>query len=280
MMSNTVQGQEMMEQARNRRDELEQIVFHVLQKDIDYTVLENRRLCLLKPGAEKLCDYYGYAIQFELVQSSSSHINEQAMYMVKAILRDNMSQQIIAEGLGLASSQESRYAGKKSMDVANTILKIAKKRALVDAAITAVGGSFLFTQDMEEMQHKTNSQQRNQAGYQSQNGSQNTQRANAGNTQQGNYQKNSNRSYNHRNKGGNNGYSHADKGGDSQNNTVEATEKQIRYIEKLVSKRKISLEQVRMEMEKRFGLIDYRRLTKQQASDFIQDLQEMQPWAS
>ena len=33
MMSNTVQGQEMMEQARNRRDELEQIVFHVLQKD-------------------------------------------------------------------------------------------------------------------------------------------------------------------------------------------------------------------------------------------------------
>ena len=36
-------------------------------------------------------------------------------------------------------------------DTANTVLKMAKKRALVDAVLTVTGASDMFTQDIEDM---------------------------------------------------------------------------------------------------------------------------------
>lgn len=49
---------------------------------------------------------------------------------------------------------ESQKSGKSEnsdiADVYNTVLKIAKKRALVDAALTATAASDIFTQDLEE----------------------------------------------------------------------------------------------------------------------------------
>jgi predicted RNA-binding Zn-ribbon protein involved in translation (DUF1610 family) len=50
---------------------------------------------------------------------------------------------------------EQQQAGKVEnadiADVYNTVLKMAKKRALIDAVLTATAASHLFTQDMEEM---------------------------------------------------------------------------------------------------------------------------------
>ena len=175
MFNRTAQGQDMMEQLRVRRDELEQAVHSLLKPEIDYTMVDERRLCLLKPGAEKLCDYFGYIVQYDLVQSSASHVNEQAMYIVKAILTSWQTGEKVSEGLGLASSQESRYEGQSSMDVANTILKMAKKRAMVDAVISAVGGSFLFTQDLEDRESNSQPmQQNNGSGFQQNKGGQYT----------------------------------------------------------------------------------------------------------
>lgn len=298
MMSNTVKGQMYMEEARLNYDTLEQTVRKNLREKIDYLKTDGGKLCLLKPGAEKLCDHYGFAVQFELLESAGSHVREMAMYVVKAILTDMHSGVKVAEGLGMANSHESKYESQNSMNVANTILKMAKKRAMVDAVITAVHGSFLFTQDLEDMQsayRQLDDQNGNNSrnGYQNQpkqqnqtsqgnnygrnsgygNKSQTTQSNRSGNTQKNNYNNSYKNNYN-------NNYNKNTKNNTAGSTGNQVTSRQINLIEKLISQQRISRDQVCMELEKRFQLIDYRSLDKQQASDFIQALQDMQPWAS
>ena len=202
MFAGTVQGQDMMEQMRLKRDELEQIIHNALQPEVDYMILDNRKFCLLKAGAEKLSDYYGYTVRYQLVQASANHVTEHALYIVKAILKSWQTGEDVAEGLGLASSQEEKYEGLDSMEVANTVLKMAKKRAYVDAVITAVGGSFLFTQDLEEKRtesvsvgnpNRNNYPQKQNFSYQN---DQNSYQKNQSN----HYGKNNNRNYGNQNK--------------------------------------------------------------------------------
>ena len=273
-----------MENARLEHEYLEQVVKNRLTEKLDYLKTDSGKLCLLKSGAEKLCDYYGLSVQIELIESTSSHIKDMAMYTVKAILSDIESGVKLAEGLGMASSQESRYQQQSSTNVANTILKMAKKRAMVDAVITAVHGSFLFTQDLEDIQSAYNQLKDNQTSRNQSTGYQNRQSNNQG--QKNSYGKNN--GYNNKgqnswnNKSGSSqrssNSSYGNKTGVGTNNS--ATDKQINLIEQLISRQRISRDQVCMELEKRFSTVDYRSLNRQQASDFIQALQDMQPWAS
>lgn len=237
MFATTVQGQEMMEQLRLKRDELEQAVHNLLKPEIDYLVMDERRLCLLKPGAEKLCDYFGYTVQYELVQSSASHVTEQAMYIVKAVLSDWQTGAKISEGLGLASSQESRYDGQSSMDVANTILRTSKERALIDAVISAIGGSFLFTQDQVKSNYSGDFQQNQSGSYPAK------EQNNRNQYQQNGYGKSGSRNYGNQNKGGKNGYG-TKSGYKNSSNGGAITESQVSYIENLVSKLRINRQQL------------------------------------
>ena len=282
MLNSTVHGQDMMEQIRLKQDELEQIIHRALQPEVDYMVLDNHRFCLLKAGAEKLCDYYGYRVQYQLVQSSSSHVNEQAMYIVKASLVSWQTGEVIAEGLGLASSQESRYENQNSMDVANTVLKIAKKRAMVDAVITAVGGSFLLTQDLEDMQ-SGNFQQKtgSRGGFQSNNRGNSQPQQNSYQKKQDNgYGKSGSRNYGGQGKSGKPGYGSGGGNKNASKSCELATENQISYIEQLVSKLRINRQQLTAMLKESFDTMDYRSLNKQQASDFIQQLREQNTQAS
>ena len=43
------------------------------------------------------------------------------------------------------------YADTNPFEIANTLLKMAKKRALIDAVLSATRSSDLFTQDMEDL---------------------------------------------------------------------------------------------------------------------------------
>lgn len=51
----------------------------------------------------------------------------------------------------IVSQQVGRIANEDLADCYNTVLKMAKKRALVDAALTATAASDIFTQDIEDM---------------------------------------------------------------------------------------------------------------------------------
>lgn len=281
MFAGTVQGQDMMEQMRLKRDELEQIIHTALQPEVDYMILDNRKFCLLKAGAEKLSDYYGYTIRYQLVQASANHVTEHALYIVKAILKSWQTGEDVAEGLGLASSQEEKYEGLDSMEVANTVLKMAKKRAYVDAVITAVGGSFLFTQDLEEKRtesvsvgnpNRNNCSQKQNFSYQT---NQNSYQKNQSN----HYRKNNNRNYGNQNKS-KGSYQPKEGNRNQGKESGNATENQINYIEQLVAKLRLNRQQVCVMLKDNFNVQDYRQLSKQQASDFIQLLREQNPQAS
>ncbi len=55
------------------------------------------------------------------------------------------------DGDGRIAAQAERAENPDTADVQNTILKMAAKRALVDATLKAVRGSGVFTQDIEDM---------------------------------------------------------------------------------------------------------------------------------
>ena len=57
----------------------------------------------------------------------------------------------VGQGIGSCSSLESKYI-RQPRDSENTVLKMAKKRAYVDAVLTTLGLSDRFTQDVEDIE--------------------------------------------------------------------------------------------------------------------------------
>lgn len=140
---------------------------------------------LLKPGAEKILMSLGITSSYELIEHTEKFEGKGFFaYTVKCILLKNG--QKITEGLGHANSREKKWAyesvyekdlpegtdtsllkkrefnGKNGTyykyeieaDVnskANTILKMAKKRAQIDAVLTVASLSEIFTQDFDDL---------------------------------------------------------------------------------------------------------------------------------
>jgi hypothetical protein len=126
----------------------------VLEEGIDYGFPAGQRdpsqkPSLYKSGAEKLTRLFNLTPKFELLKSEERE--DFVMYTFKCILktRDGF---IVGEGYGLANSREKRHWSENPLGNANTILKIAKKRSHVDAVLTGLGASNVFTQDLEDME--------------------------------------------------------------------------------------------------------------------------------
>jgi hypothetical protein len=119
---------------------------------IDYGIMPGvTKPTLLKPGAEKLCDVFGFSKRFEISNRLEDWEEGIFAYEVKAILINKANQLVEAEGLGSCNCRERKYLKQNAYNIANTLLKMAKKRALVDAVLTATRSSGIFTQDMEDM---------------------------------------------------------------------------------------------------------------------------------
>lgn len=159
---------------------------------------------LLKAGAEKLCFSFRLAPEFQIQQTDLP--GEHREYRVVCTLRSISTGAVLGAGIGLCSTQESRYRWRKAerrcpecgketiikgksefgggwlcyikkggcgakfrdmdpqiiqqsvgqvenpclADSYNTVLKMSKKRALVDACLTCLGASDIFTQDIED----------------------------------------------------------------------------------------------------------------------------------
>jgi hypothetical protein len=73
-------------------------------------------------------------------------------YEIKVTLLNKRTTNVEAEGIGSCNSRERRYKNQDAANIANTILKMAKKRALVDATLSATRASGIFTQDLEDME--------------------------------------------------------------------------------------------------------------------------------
>ena len=162
----------------------------VMVEKQDYGVIPGTdKPTLLKPGAEKLCELYGYAITIKHLDEMVDRQTGFYRAKVTVALVHRQSGVIIAEGVGEANTMEGRYRYRwvpqwklpKGFDVKslhceerknrngetyrtyrmenddpytlwNTVLKMAKKRGLVDAALSATRSSGIFTQDLEDLQ--------------------------------------------------------------------------------------------------------------------------------
>ena len=104
---------------------------------------------MLKPGAEKICMLLGLRSEFEIADATRDFDQGCFQYVVRCRLyRGDM---LVTEGLGSCNTKERKYASQDAYSIDNTVLKMAKKRALVDAALMVGSLSDLFTQDLEDM---------------------------------------------------------------------------------------------------------------------------------
>lgn len=132
------------------------LVKNTLTVDQDYGIIPGtNKPTLLKPGAEKIIMIMGLTSRYEVTEKVENYEEGFFSYTVKSQLFKNG--QLITEGFGLANTRETRYKlkeGKGWQDpytIANTVLKMAKKRAQVDASLTVGSLSNVFTQDLEDL---------------------------------------------------------------------------------------------------------------------------------
>lgn len=71
-------------------------------------------------------------------------------YVIRCRLISRASGVQIGSGIGVASTMESKYIDRPR-DLENTIAKMAKKRAQIDAVLSTFGLSEMFTQDLDDM---------------------------------------------------------------------------------------------------------------------------------
>ena len=130
--------------------QFQQVIQHTLRQNHDYGVVPGtNKPTLLKPGAEKLLMMMGLRSEFEIVDSTRDFENGFFQYQVRCKLyRGDM---LITEGLGACNTRERKYLKQDPYTLDNTVLKMAKKRALVDATLLVASLSDIFTQDLEDM---------------------------------------------------------------------------------------------------------------------------------
>lgn len=99
---------------------------------------------LFKAGAEKLCKFYGLAPSFSVVR----RVNRRGVHVLVTCTVGTGD--LVVTGVGSANSAERKYRKQEPLDVDNTLVKMASKRAFVDATLRATATSGLFSQDLEE----------------------------------------------------------------------------------------------------------------------------------
>jgi hypothetical protein len=104
---------------------------------------------LLKPGAEKILMLLGLTSEFEIIDSTRDFEKGFFQYQVRCRLYKNGM--VITEGLGSCNTKERKYVKQDPFSVDNTVLKMGKKRALIDATLLVASLSEVFTQDIEDM---------------------------------------------------------------------------------------------------------------------------------
>lgn len=167
---------------------IQNVMHRVMLKGQHYGVIPGcgDKPALLKPGAEKILEAFRLAPD-PIVEDLST--SDEIRYRVKVRITHQITGKFIGAGIGECSSGEEKYKWRSAVndeefnatpedrkrlkykkgwngradekikqirtnpsDQANTILKMAKKRALVDGAITVTSASDIFAQDIDEME--------------------------------------------------------------------------------------------------------------------------------
>lgn len=164
---------------------IQEVMNQVMKANVHYGVIPGcKEPSLFKPGAEKIMATFRLSADPEVIDISDS---DQIRYRVKLRLVSSGGV-FVGAGIGECSSNEEKYKWRRALckeefdeapvdrkrekwskgykgaanykqqqirtepaDLANTILKMAKKRALIDAVLTCTAASDCFTQDIEDL---------------------------------------------------------------------------------------------------------------------------------
>lgn len=140
-----------VEEAKLFDDEMNRFIDTVLIAGVDFGIIPNcKKPTLLKSGAEKILNYLGLIARTEVTNRVEDYNVGFFSYETKVYLID-YNGVVKGEGIGITNTREGKYAKSNGYAVQNTVLKMAKKRALVDAALNVGNLSARFTQDVEDM---------------------------------------------------------------------------------------------------------------------------------
>lgn len=160
--------------------QMQGVVQKTLKKGHDFgEVPGTSKPTLLKPGGEKICMLFGLNPEYEFLQTTEDYDKEFFSYNIRCTLFRNG--QPVAQGVGSCNSKEKKYRfinvdkipenyvgiqeeftdkygrvkykinNSDICSLVNTILKMAKKRAFIDAVLQVASLSEVFTQDIEDM---------------------------------------------------------------------------------------------------------------------------------
>lgn len=148
---------ESVQKTLSKINQFQMVIQNTLKKDHDYGVIPGTpKPTLLKPGAEKIQMLLGVTSEYEVIERVQDYEKGFFAFTVRCIIYKNGTK--ITEGLGHCNTLEPKYHRKKTgelldpYDKVNTVLKMAKKRAQIDATLTLASLSEVFTQDIEDMQ--------------------------------------------------------------------------------------------------------------------------------
>jgi hypothetical protein len=140
--------------------QFQKVIQNTLNPNYDYGVVPGtNKPTLLKPGAEKILMLMGLRSEFEVLESTRNFEDGFFQYQVKCKLyKDEV---LITEGLGACNTKETKYIKLDPFTLDNTVLKMAKKRALIDATLLVASLSEVFTQDLEDIELETSIEEGN-----------------------------------------------------------------------------------------------------------------------
>ncbi len=169
----------------SRRKAINDLMTKAMRDGVDYGKIPGTpKPTLYKPGAEKICSMFQIAPRIVITDMSTP---DTLRYQVRVELYANGGTIFLGEGIGTASSAETKYQWRAAVcreefdampedrrrvaykrsnneqgfytiiqvrteceDQDNTIVKMAKKRALIDAVLTVTAASDIFAQDVED----------------------------------------------------------------------------------------------------------------------------------
>lgn len=220
-----------VEEAKQFDDDMNRFIDTVLISGVDYGVIPHcNKPTLLKSGAEKIMNYLGLIARTEVINRVEDHNTAFFSYECKIFLID-YNGVVKGEGVGICNSREGRYAKQNGYAVQNTVLKMAKKRALVDSVLNVGNLSARFTQDVEDMNIEPEQQSAGKSVEE--------------------LRPNNNIS-------------------STPNTNKPATKKQIYFLETLMGHHGTTVDAMNKYVSQQYGVDDYRKISGYQASQLIE----------
>nr|WP_203363183.1 hypothetical protein [Bacillus sp. REN10] len=130
-------------------NQLQLVVKSTLKPNRDFGIIPGTtKPTLLKPGAEKIQMLFGVTSEYEVTERIQDY--DKGFFAFTVCCRIYKNDMKITEGIGHCNTREKKYKNQDSYSVANTCLKMAKKRAQIDATLTIASLSDIFGGEMED----------------------------------------------------------------------------------------------------------------------------------